>query len=117
LPAPSIPTCTATPNATSGAVSVVCTTIASGDILTIPNLTCSPSPSIGGDVTCMGTILSSHPTVTVTNPAGSAINIVAVTLDTTSPTCAVSYSTTISTNQPVLATLDNCNEPITITSS
>ncbi|GHV24610.1 hypothetical protein FACS1894176_01300 [Bacteroidia bacterium] len=117
LPAPTTPTCTATPTATSGYVSILCTTIASGDILTIPNLTCTPSPSTGGNVTCIGTLLSSNPTATATNPAGPANNTVAVTLDTTAPTCSVSYSTTAPTNQSVIATLENCSESITVTSS
>jgi hypothetical protein len=114
LPAPSLPTCTATPSITSGTVQIVCSQIASGDTLTLPPLTCTPTPSLGGDVVCNGTLSNSNPTVIVANPAGTVSGTVNVVVDNIAPICSVSYSTLGATNQNVIANLTGCSETVTV---
>ena len=85
--APSVPTGSANPNPTSGAVVITFTGTTSGDSYTMSGLSCIPTPSTGGTVTCSGTLTTSNPTVTVTDPAGnSGTGTVSAVLDTTAPT-------------------------------
>lgn len=97
---PSTPTCTANPTITSGTTTVTCTNIASGDTATIPGLSCVPTPSTGGNVICGGTILTTNPTVTVTDPSSNvSTGIVTATLDTTGPVVTLNGSGTVTVAQ------------------
>ena len=97
---PSAPICTANPTVTSGATTITCTNVASGDTATIPGLSCVPTPSTGGNVVCVGTILTTNPTVTVTDPSSNvSTGTVIVTLDTTAPVVTLNGSGTVTVAQ------------------